>query len=259
VKDLRTQSVITRCNSSGDLYPLSAPLASTATPSVLLASAPSQLWHRRLGHIGRDALHRLASLSYITCNKDTHAICHACQLGRHVRLPFSTSQSRALHNFDLVHCDLWTSPIPSVSGYKYYLVILDDCSHYLWTFPLRLKSDTFPTIAHFFSFVATQFGTTIKNLQCDNGREFDNSHTRTFLLSHGVHLRMSCPYTSQQNGRAERVLRTVNNIVRSLLFQANLPPSFWVEALHTTTYLLNLHPTSKGLRSDDEQTNSYVA
>jgi hypothetical protein len=168
VKDLRTQSVITRCNSSGDLYPLSAPLASTATPSVLLASAPSQLWHRRLGHIGRDALHRLASLSYITCNKDTHAICHACQLGRHVRLPFSTSQSRALHNFDLVHCDLWTSPIPSVSGYKYYLVILDDCSHYLWTFPLRLKSDTFPTIAHFFSFVATQFGTTIKNLQCDN-------------------------------------------------------------------------------------------
>jgi hypothetical protein len=37
------------------------------------------------------------------------------------------------HNFDLVHCDLWTS-VASISGYKYYLVILDDCSHYVWTF-----------------------------------------------------------------------------------------------------------------------------
>jgi hypothetical protein len=55
---------------------------------------------------------------------------------------------------------------------------------------------------------------------------------------------MSYPYTSQQNGRVERILRTVNNIVRSLLFQARLPPPYWVEALHTATYLLNLHPTS---------------
>jgi transposase InsO family protein len=58
----------------------------------------------------------------------------------------------------------------------------------------------------------------VKAVQCDNGREFDNSSTRTFLLSHGALLRMSCPYTSQQNGKAERALRTINNIVRSLLF-----------------------------------------
>ncbi|WVZ49277.1 hypothetical protein U9M48_000649 [Paspalum notatum var. saurae] len=81
-------------------------------------------------------------------------------------------------------------------------------------------------------------------MQCDNGREFDNSSTRAFFLSRGVTFRMSCPYTSQQNGRAERILRTVNNIVRSLLFQAHLPAVYWVEALHTATYLLNRHPTS---------------
>jgi len=33
-------------------------------------------------------------------------------------------------NFDLIHCDLWTSPVDGVSGYKYYLVILDDCLHF---------------------------------------------------------------------------------------------------------------------------------
>jgi hypothetical protein len=46
----------------------------------------------------------------------------------------------------MIHCDLWTSPVPNVSGFKYYLVILDDFSHFVWTFPLRLKSDTFPTL-----------------------------------------------------------------------------------------------------------------
>jgi hypothetical protein len=33
--------------------------------------------------------------------------------------------------FDLVHCNLWTSLIPSLSDNQYYLVILDDFSHYL--------------------------------------------------------------------------------------------------------------------------------
>ena len=126
---------------------------------------------------------------------------------------------RATSNFDLIHCDLWTSPVPSVSGFKYYLVVLDDCSHYLWTFPLRVKSDTFSTLANFFSFVRTQFGVTVKAVQCDNGREFDNSSTRTFFLTNGVHLRMSCPYTSPQNGKAERMIRTVNNAARTYYFR----------------------------------------
>jgi hypothetical protein len=35
---------------------------------------------------------------------------------------------------------------------------------------------------------------------------------------------MSCPYTSQQNGKAERTIRTTNNVIRTLLFQASMPP-----------------------------------
>jgi hypothetical protein len=73
--------------------------------------------------------------------------------------------------------------------------------------------------------------------------EFDNSNSRTFFLTHGAHLRMSCPYTFAQNGKAEHIIRTVNNMVRSLLFQACIPPTHWAEALHTTTHLLNILPT----------------
>jgi len=82
-------------------------------------------------------------------------MCHAYQLGRHVRLPFHSSSSHAAHIFDLVHCDLWTSPVISISGYKYYLVVVDDYPHYSWTFLLRAKSDDFLALVHFFAWVST--------------------------------------------------------------------------------------------------------
>jgi transposase InsO family protein len=125
-------------------------------------------------------------------------LCHACQLGRHTRLPFTTS-SRAEQAFDLVHCDLWTSPVLSLSGYKYYLVILDDFSNFLWTFPLQLKFDTFTILTRFFAWVSTQFRRPVRALHYDNGREFDNHASRSFFLTSGVQLCLSCPYTSAQN------------------------------------------------------------
>jgi hypothetical protein len=54
--------------------------------------------------------------------------------------------------------------------------------------------------------------------------------------------------TLPQNGKAERMIHTTNDIARTLLLQANLTPPFrcskkitcfWVEALHTATHLLN--------------------
>jgi transposase InsO family protein len=105
-------------------------------------------------------------------------------------------------------------------------VILDDFSHFLWTFPLRLKSDTFTTLTHFFTWLSTQFRRPVRALQCDNGHEFDNNASRSFFLTHGVQLRLSCPYTSAQNDRAERMIRTTTNMLRCLLFQASLPASY---------------------------------
>ena len=83
-------------------------------------------------------------------------------------------------------------------------MILDDYSHYVWTFPLRRKSDALASLTAFYSYVTTQFGRPILALQTDNGKEFDNVALRSLLASHGTTFRLTCPYTSQQNGCAER-------------------------------------------------------
>lgn len=41
------------------------------------------------------------------------------------------------------------------------------------------------------------------------------------MLVHGIHHRLFCLYTSQQNGRAERKYRHISETVLSMMFHAN--------------------------------------
>ncbi|WVZ67851.1 hypothetical protein U9M48_016875 [Paspalum notatum var. saurae] len=90
----------------------------------------------------------------------------------------------------------------------------------------------------------TQFSSPIKCLQADNGTEFINTATIKFFTAQGTHLRYSCPYTSSQNGKAERIIRTLNNSIRTMLLHASLPPTYRAEGLPTACYLHNRRPSS---------------
>jgi hypothetical protein len=118
VKDLITKNVIVRSNITGPLYTMRLPgsltlssstvAALTAVPHALTAIAPT-MWHHHLGHPGPDAVSSLSRSSFIQCTSNKHSFCHACQLGKHTRLPFCSSSHRAEHAFELMHLDLWSS------------------------------------------------------------------------------------------------------------------------------------------------------
>uniref|UniRef100_A0A8R7RD00 Integrase catalytic domain-containing protein n=1 Tax=Triticum urartu TaxID=4572 RepID=A0A8R7RD00_TRIUA len=252
VKDIHTRQVIRRCDSTGDLYPV-MPCGAPSSSPPFAGVASVELWHQRLGHPGDDALRRVLHQFRFTCAPSAPHTCHACRLGKHARLPFSSSHTPSYFPFQLLHLDVWTSPVASVSSFMYYLVVLDSCMHYVWTFPLRHKSNVLSVLTAFYAYVQTQFERPVLAFQTDNGKEFDSLAVRSLLSKHGTVLRLSCPYTSQQNGKAERMLRTLNNSVRSLLFHAFMPARFWAEALGTATLLLNYKPcTTSSPRSPHE-------
>jgi hypothetical protein len=96
VKHLATRTLLAWCDSPGPLYTLRLPASPTSTSAlpVLAAAASSVTWHHRLGHPGHDVMSKLSnSTSVSSCRGSFEHICHACQLGRHVRLPFPTSSS----------------------------------------------------------------------------------------------------------------------------------------------------------------------
>ncbi|GJS03661.1 ribonuclease H-like domain-containing protein [Tanacetum coccineum] len=116
VKDFLTRHILLRCDSSGDLYPVTSP---SPTPHALLYVSFST-WHQRLGHPGEEVLRSLVSRQFISCNKDKSPhVCHACQLGKDVRLLFSSFNSIVSRSFEIVHSYIWTSPIVSSVGFKY--------------------------------------------------------------------------------------------------------------------------------------------
>ncbi|KAI3760479.1 hypothetical protein L1987_50874 [Smallanthus sonchifolius] len=241
VKDFKNGMILSRHNSTSDLYPLTPNASATA---CLTSTQDSPFWHDRLGHPGQPVMEFLSSKHFISLNKIKFPfVCQSCQLSKHKRLPFSDSTTRTLLPFAMLHCDLWTSPILSHAGYKYYMVLIDDFTQYTWVYPLKFKSETFTKFTHFHQFVKTQFHLPIKSFQCDMGGEFDNTNFKNFATQHGTQFRFSCPHTSQQNGKSERMIRRLNDIMFALLTHANLPSSFWVEALHTASYLHNILPT----------------
>jgi len=50
---------------------------------------------------------------------------------------------------------------------------------------------------------------------------------------------MSCLYTSQQNGRAERKHRHMTELRLTLLAQAKIPLHYWWESFSYSFYLIN--------------------
>ncbi|GJY18806.1 ribonuclease H-like domain-containing protein [Tanacetum coccineum] len=102
IKDFLTRQVLLRCDSTGDLYPVTAP---SPIPHAFLVS--QHTWHQRLGHPGGEVLRRLVSSNFISCNKEKPPVlCHACQLGKHVRLPFVSSDTVISSCFDIIHSDV---------------------------------------------------------------------------------------------------------------------------------------------------------
>jgi hypothetical protein len=109
LKDLRTKAHLLRTNSDGDLYPL----LPQSTALLLTTQAASKLWHRRLGHPGASSLFQKP----FPCNNLRH-LSQACQLGKHVRPPFSASTSSSPRPFFLLHCDLWTLDRPCCHSFR---------------------------------------------------------------------------------------------------------------------------------------------
>lgn len=94
-----------------------------------------------------------------------------------------------------------------------------------------------------FMLVSTQFGCAIKAFSSDNGGEFINKYLASFCDKLGIVHQTSCPH-SPKHGIAERKHRHLIETTITLLHQARLPTSFWLETLLTTVYLVNRLPTS---------------
>ncbi|XP_052730972.1 retrovirus-related Pol polyprotein from transposon TNT 1-94 isoform X1 [Vigna angularis] len=170
--------------------------------------------------------------------------CETCELAKHTRAFFPNSNNRSSQPFQLIHSDIWgPSTVPNISGARWFVTFIDDCTRVTWLYLLKQKSDVSTIIPIFHSMIRTQFGVNIKRFRTDNARDYFNQTISSYFQSNGIIHDSSCVYTPQQNGVAERKNGHLLNITRALLFQGNVPKKYWGEAVLTASYLINRLPS----------------
>ena len=120
--------------------------------------------------------------------------------------------------------------------------VIDDFSSYVWSLPLRSKGDATSVLQLWHKHVMTQTGLLLKILVTDNG-ELISKRMNEWCLSLGIDHVVTAPHTSAQNGRAERIHRTILGKARAMRLACNAPTSLWDEFCATAAYLTNFTAT----------------
>lgn len=205
-------------------------------------------WHQRYGHLNINDLKTMKNKDMVLgiqfaskTNEINCEVCARCKI--HVQ-PFKSSSNREENILGLVHSDI-CGPMSteSLGGAKYFVTFIDDCSRYTEVIMLRNRSDVLQAFKDYKRKVENQTGQRIKKLRTDNGREYLSKDFNSFLREEGVQRQLSVEYTPQQNGVAERANRTLTEMARCMMLQANLPDSLWAETVNAAAYLRNRSAT----------------
>ena len=181
MKDRQTGQHLFRGPPNHGIYEL-PPSSSKLAYSTIKSSAID--WHHRLGHPSLAIFNKLVSQFHLNVAHSSTFHCNACHCNKSHKLPFCQSTLISTKPLELIYTDLWTSPVHSHDGFKYYVIFVDHFTKYIWFYPLKKKSDTAAIFRRYKALVEKYFAQPIITLYSDNGGEYEA--LSTFLTIDGV-------------------------------------------------------------------------
>ena len=144
---------------------------------------------------------------------------------------------------ELVDTDVCQVDTKSHTGSHYFVKFIDDHNRKLWVSPMKTKDQVLSVFKEFHARVERETGRKLKAVRADNGGEY-RGQFEEYCQSKGIRLEYTVPKTSELNGLAERMNRTIMERVWSMLAHAKMSKTFWVEALTIATYVINRSPSA---------------
>ena len=220
------------------------------------------LWHRRMGHLGFQNLRRLANMSTgmdveqreldAACRGEV-GVCEECRETNITNPPFSSNSTPSSSApLDLLHTDVCGPLREGRHGEHYFVTLLDDWSGASMVSAVRTRDqvpDRLKRMIASMQQMASKRDEQLRRvgvLHSDRGRELLSGNLEGWLERNGIEHQLSCPYTPQQNGAAERLNRTLVQRVRALLKESKMPGKnvWWPHALLHACYLRNRSPAA---------------
>jgi transposase InsO family protein len=245
-------AVVTQGRRSEGVYELHTDVHKASATIAHPFQVPSHLAHlhnifnHRSARDIRQLLQRNPILKSSILNDTPRTIntCTPCLEGKQTRTTFYPVTTRAPHVLARVSTDL-CGPLPlSLQGARYLQIVIDEKSQYAAGLLLARKSEAPTRLAALLNARAVTTGHPVKTVLSDNAKELTCKTLQDFYMKKGITPLTTTPYSSSQNGRAERALRTIQNAVSSALSQSKLPTSYWDYAALDAITKGNSQPSS---------------
>lgn len=210
-----------------------------------MKAATLETWHRRLGHVSKDTIRRMATTKAVNgleiSNSSKDKQCISCIMGKcHKISHMNRTTPRATLPGQVLHMDT-IGPIEqaSIGHSKYALLVKDEFSSYRMIYFLSSKHAIPEVIKLSLNKAHEETGTTTTRVVSDNGTKFTNRDIQSYFMKQQITHDCSVPYTPEQNGFIERDIRSIKESARTMLHESKLPHPLWAEAMNTAVYTMN--------------------
>ena len=102
-------------------------------------------------------------------------------------------------------------------GRKYFILLVDDCSRYMWLQLLASRTKAAEVVKKFKARAEAESGKRLRVLRTDRGGEFTSMEFAAYCADQGMVRHHTAPYSPQQNGVVERRNQTVVGMARSMM------------------------------------------
>jgi histone deacetylase 1/2 len=200
--------------------------------------------HCRLGHKNFEDVARLFGMKMPAkvpfCRVCTEAKATRHPLGRRDNAILTADRQAQVFSADIEG----PFPIPSLGGSRYVLVIVDSFSRRIFTYMLSSPAEFFEKFRDLVHHCEAHFGKdkVVARFHSDGGTYFTSIRLGEFCRTKGIVQSSSAPYTQALNGMAERTIRTLTEMVRSMLVQSKAPRRLMGEAFIYATFIINALP-----------------
>jgi hypothetical protein len=214
-------------------------------------SSPEYRLHARYGHVSADRLlHIVRANKHLRVRahilRDVANSCEICARTKAVATPYYTNPTRATRPFQRLCVDR-AGPISptSIEGHSYFVIAVDDYSGYTFIRTMRDKRDAHECL-HDIILEANTLSASlslrpVSILRSDN--EFKSNAIADMLANLSIMQEWSVPAEHEQNGAAERCIRTETQLARSMLADSGLHQRFWSHAVRYAAWLNNRLPS----------------
>ncbi|CAI7792321.1 unnamed protein product [Closterium sp. NIES-53] len=215
------------------------------------------LWHHRLGHPSLPRLRGMASRTLVSGLPQSlpplppglAPTCVPCVEGWQRATPHSSEFPPTKAPVQTLHMDMWgPARVRGQSHERYFLLVIDDYSHYTTVFPLRSKGEVPQVLIDWIRGARRQLSESfgldlpVLRLHSDRGGEFSSDLQRAFYCAEGIRQTFTLLASPQQNGITERRIGMVMDVAHTSMIHAAAPHFLWPFAVQYAAHQINLQP-----------------